>query len=252
MKVSGVVITYNEEQNLRRCLESLGKVVDELLVVDSFSTDRTKEIAEELGAKFIQNKFKGHIEQKNFAMSAASYEWILSLDADEELSEQLIDSLNKIKNANISNQAFRMNRLTSYCGQWIHHCGWYPDSKIRFWNRKEGKWGGVNPHDSVEVEDGVKIQHLKGDILHYSFHTISQHIQQIDKFTTIAAQESHKRGKKAYFLTHLMIYPFWLFIKNYFLKLGILDGYYGFIVCINGAFYKFQKYAKLFVLNSSK
>ncbi|QSE96377.1 glycosyltransferase family 2 protein [Fulvivirga lutea] len=252
MKISGVVITFNEEMNIRRCLESLGKVADELVVVDSFSTDRTKEIAQEMGATFIENKFEGHIEQKNFAMASASYDWVLSLDADEELSEKLIESIQQLKNSGESGVAYKMNRLTSYCGQWIHHCGWYPDTKIRFWNRNEGKWGGENPHDSVKVNESIKVQHLKGDILHYSFHTISQHIQQIDKFTTIAAQESFKRGKKAYFLTHLMIYPFWLFFKNYFLKLGILDGYYGFIVCINGAFYKFQKYAKLFVLSRNK
>lgn len=248
LKISGVIITFNEEDNIERCIKSLVPVVDEVVVVDSYSTDKTRQLAIELGARFIENDFKGHIEQKNFAVKQAKYDNILSLDADEELSKELVINILKIKSDHISN-AYSMNRLTSYCGHWIKHAGWYPDRKIRLWNKNHGVWGGTNPHDSVKLNDDVKVERLKGDILHFSYTNISQHIQQIDKFTSIAAHQEFKKDKKANFFTQIVLYPFWLFIKNYFLKLGFLDGYYGFIVCINGAFYKYLKYVKLFHLN---
>ncbi|MEM6360028.1 MAG: glycosyltransferase family 2 protein [Bacteroidota bacterium] len=252
LKISGLVITYNEESNLEDCLKSLKPVVDEIVVVDSFSADNTEEIAKRFGARFIQNRFEGHIQQKNYAVDQAKFDWVLSLDADERLSDELIAEIKKIKGQNPDLGAYKFNRLSNYCGSWIRHCGWYPDTKLRLWNKQIGKWGGVNPHDSVIIQPSVEVKKLKGDLLHYSFYTVGQHLQQINKFTTIAAQESYNRGKKTNFLLHIVLYPFWLFLKNYILKRGFLDGYFGFIICINGAFYKYQKYTKLYILGKTK
>lgn len=251
IKISAVIITYNEEDNLGRCISSLTSVVDEVLVVDSFSTDRTKEIAINQGARFIENPFEGHIQQKNFALSKAKHHWVLSLDADEELSDTLIDSILNVKDSPTVN-AYKMNRLTSYCGHWIHYSGWYPDTKIRFWNKEVGSWGGTNPHDSVILDKGIVAQKIEGDLLHYSYSSVSQHVLQLDKFTTIAAREALAKGKKLNPVIHIILYPFWIFIKTYFLKLGFLDGFYGFVICINGSFYKFLKYVKLFQLKNNK
>ena len=162
-KISAVIITFNEEKNLKRCLESLGDLPDEILIVDSFSTDRTKEIAESFKARFIQHKFDGYIEQKNVALNLAKNDYVLSLDGDEALSPELLKS---IKELDLSFDAYTMNRLTNYAGHWVRHCGWYPDTKLRLFNRKKGRWGGANPHDKVLMETSSRIKHLKGDILH--------------------------------------------------------------------------------------
>lgn len=245
VKLSGVVITFNEEINIARCLDSLKNVVDEIIVVDSYSTDKTAEICRSYGVNFIQNEFKGHIEQKNFAIQKASYDHVLSLDADEVLSLPLQESILKFKDTDQLNGAFQVSRLTSYCGSWIRHCGWYPDRKIRLWDRRQGAWGGVNPHDKVILDASVQLSLLKGDLLHYSYPTIESHVRQLDKFSSIAAVEKFKRGKKVNVLVHIILYPFFIFLKTYFLKGGILDGYYGFIISINNAYYRFLKYIKL-------
>ena len=244
MKISGVVITYNEEANIKRCLDSLKGVVDEIVVVDSFSTDETEKICLANGVRFIKHEFEGHIQQKNLAVDQAKYDHILSLDADEELTEELQQSIKELKH-NALGDAYECHRLTSYCGTWIHHCGWYPDKKIRLWDRRIGKWGGVNPHDKVILEADTRPALLKGDLLHYSYPTIESHVKQLDKFSSIAAEEKFKRGKRANVFIHIILYPLFIFLKTYFLKLGILDGYYGFIISINNAYYRFLKYVKL-------
>lgn len=250
-KISGVVITFNEEKNIGRCLKSLLPVCDEIIVVDSFSTDNTQLICEEYSVKFIQHPFEGHIQQKNYAMEAASNDFILSLDADEELSYELQQSLLEIKKT-CKSRAYRLNRLTSYCGKWIRHCGWYPDRKIRLWDRRIGRWGGVNPHDTVVLDDHVTTVNISGDMLHYTYHTIGEHITQMNKFSDIAAREAYKRNKKVFPLWHLGFYPAFTFFRNYILKAGILDGYYGFIVCKYSAYYRFLKYSKLAELHKGK
>ncbi len=251
IKLSAVVITFNEESNIRRCLTSLQPVADEILVVDSFSTDNTRAIAEELGARIMTHTFEGHIQQKNYAIDQASHDFVLSLDADEELTSELQGSILDVK-AGPRHAAYRISRLTSYCGHWIHHCGWYPGRKIRLWDRKTGRWGGVNPHDTVILDEGTEPANLKGDLLHYTYHTLGEHITQMNKFSDIAAREAHKRGKKTIPLWHLFLYPAFTFFRNYIVKAGILDGYYGFIVCRNSAYYRFLKYSKLAELNKGK
>lgn len=244
VKISAVVITYNEENNIERCLESLKEVADEAVVVDSFSSDRTEEICQNKGAHFIQHRFEGHIEQKNYAVSCASNQRILSLDADEALSEKLKHSILTAKK-NWEYDGYSVNRLTNYCGKWIRHCGWYPDRKLRLWDRSKGHWRGVNPHDHVIMDKNSPICHLNGDLLHYSYPTIKHHISQINSFSDIAARAAFERGRSSNVLIDLCLNPTLTFLKKYFLNLGILDGYEGFVISVNTAYGKFLKYIKL-------
>lgn len=244
MKISAVIITYNEEKNIGRCLESLHGMVDEILVVDSFSTDGTRGICESFGVRFVENPFEGHIQQKNFAMNLASNDWVLSLDADEALTPELRHEISSISTEELE-MAFAVRRLTSFCGQWIKHCGWYPDKKIRLWNRNNGEWGGQNPHDKVLLKNNGRIRVLNGDMLHYSFYSIEQHVQTIQKFSSIAAQSAFDNGKRANLLVNILLGPAFTFFKKYFLQLGFLDGYYGLIISVNTAYSRYLKYIKL-------
>lgn len=247
VKISGVIITYNEERNIGRCLESLKYICDEIIVVDSFSSDDTERICKEFDVRFIQNEFKGHIQQKNFAVDQAKNDIILSLDADEALSPELTESIRWIKN-HWENSAYEFNRHTNYCGQWIKHCGWYPDTKIRLWDRKIGRWGGINPHDSVEIQSEIQPIRLKGDLLHYSYYTIEEHILRSAKYAKISAYALNQMGKKASIVKMLGSSGF-RFIQDYFFRLGFLDGFYGLLICATNSHSTFLKYAYLISLN---
>lgn len=250
-KLSVIIITFNEEKNIERCINSVLDVADEIIVVDSFSTDRTKEICSNFElVKFYENSFKGHIEQKNFAKNLSNNTMVLSLDADEALDEQLRDSILKAKE-NFEFSAYEMNRLTNYCGQWIRHCGWYPDTKVRLFDKSKGSWGGINPHDKYIPEKGVKVGFLKGDILHYSFYTKGEHIAQIHKFSTIGAKALFKKGKSS---NTFKIYMKALarFLKTYFVKRGFLDGKNGFLISRLSAYSNYLKYSKLKNLKQGK
>jgi glycosyltransferase involved in cell wall biosynthesis len=244
VQISALVITYNEENNIERCLNSLHNIADEIMVIDSFSTDRTAEICKDRGVDFIQHRFEGHIEQKNYALSRANNDHVLSLDADEALSEKLKQSILSAKQ-NWEDDGYSVNRLTDYCGKWVRHCGWYPDKKLRLWDRRKGRWGGVNPHDHVIMDKNCCIGHLRGDLLHYSYPSIKDHIAQIDTFSDIAAREAFQRGRRANVLLDICLNPTLTFFKKYFLKLGILDGYEGYVISISTAYGKFLKYIKL-------
>jgi glycosyltransferase involved in cell wall biosynthesis len=243
VKLSVVIITYNEEKNIERCILSVKEIADDIVVVDSFSTDRTEEICLGHGVRFLKHSFEGYIEQKNWAKEQAMYDFVLSLDADEALSDELRDSISKV-DSNPSAEGYYFNRLTNYCGQWIRHCGWYPDRKLRLWDRRRGSWQGVNPHDEFFLDEGCRKQYLKGDLLHYSFYTVDQHIAQINKFSSIKAQGMFERGIKPGLL-RMWVSPGFKFFRDYFLKLGFLDGYFGYLVCRNSAYSTFLKYAKL-------
>jgi len=243
VKISAVIIAYNEEVNIARCIDSVQPVADEILVVDSFSTDRTRAICLEKNVRLIENAFRGHIEQKNFALDQATYHHVLSLDADEALSPELAQSILEAK-WHWQADGYTMNRLSSYCGKWIRHCGWYPDRKLRLWDRTRGRWGGHNPHDKVIMQPGAALRHLSGDLLHYTYHTISQHIQQVDFFTEIMAREAVGQGKKAPLLK-IVCSPVFKFFHSYVIKRGVLDGYYGFIVSAISAHATFIKYVKM-------
>ncbi|NQU64593.1 MAG: glycosyltransferase family 2 protein [SAR324 cluster bacterium] len=249
VKLSVVILSFNEERDIERCLKSVVPVADEIVVVDSYSTDRTAEICQKYGVRFILHPFAGHIEQKNWANGQASHPYILSLDSDEALDETLRQAVLKAKE-NWQGDGYTMNRLTNYCGKWIRHCGWYPDQKLRLWESKKGKWTGINPHDRFELLTGSQTRHLQGNILHYSYYSISEHIQQTNFFTDLSAAAYLKKGKKGY-LVKVIFNPLVSFIKTYFLKLGLLDGYYGFVISMLAGQSTFLKYAKLRQLQQS-
>jgi len=242
-KLSVVIITFNESKNIVRCLQSLTSIADEFIVYDSFSTDNTCELAKQHGAKIFTGNWQGYALSKNLANQKATFDWILSIDADEVLSVALQNSILKLKESGLKTASFK--RLTNYCGKWIKHCGWYPDKKLRLWDSRNGSWTGVNPHDKYEMKDGdTNTSHIKGDILHYSYYSINEHIKQTDYFTTIGAKALFNEGKKATFVK-MHLSPIGKFISAYFLKLGIFDGYYGFVVCKISAKSTFLKYKKL-------
>ena len=227
MKISVAVITFNEENNIERCLKSVVTLADEIIVVDSISTDRTVEIAKENGANVVLQKFLGYIEQKNFAIDQCANDWVLSLDADECLSAELLENLQKIKANPPVADAFRMARMTSYCGQWIKHGGWYPDKKVRLINKHKARWGGINPHDQLIVNGVTK--EVKGDLLHYSYHSIDGHQQQAQKFAAITANHLYQLNKKTN-LFRIYFKPAIRFLRDYLFKRGFLDGQYGYTI----------------------
>lgn len=250
IKISVAIITFNEEHNIERCINSVKAIADEIVVVDSFSTDKTKDICLALGVKFIENPFAGHIEQKNFALTQTINEVVLSLDADEVLSNKLISSILEIKN-NFNFDGYYFNRLTNYNGKWIRHCGWYPDRKLRLFKKSCAKWGGVNPHDIIIMDQKTKSEYLKGDLLHYSYRSITDHVNQTNKFTTIAAKQAYSLGKRSSLLK-IVTRPLLKFIKDYFIKAGFLDGRYGFIICYINSLSALLKYSKLYDLQNNK
>lgn len=246
--LSVVIITKNEEKNIGRCLESVLPVADEIVVVDSLSDDNTRNICLQYGARFIEQPFLGYIQQKNFALSQASHAFVLSLDADEALDAQLTQSILSVKQQAVPAIAYKMNRLTNFCGRWIRHGRWYPDRKVRLFNKGQAKWGGENPHDKIILANEVQAVQLKGDILHYSYYTIEEYLSQINKFSTIQAEGLYKRGKKAN-AVKIYLNPVVAFIRAYLFGAGFLDGYRGLIIAYGIAYTTLLKYGKLKLMN---
>lgn len=242
-EISVVIITLNEERKIERCILSVKDIADEIIVVDSFSTDATREICLKHRVKFSQHKFEGYIEQKRYAIAQASNDYILSIDADEALDEKLKAAILEVKN-NWTHDGYSFNRLNSYCGQWIRHGGWYPDRKIRLFDRRKATVKGRNPHDEFVLNAGASLMHIKGDLLHYTYLTVEDQISQINRFTEIQARERFDQGKRAGCFAIFFSPPF-KFIRHYFFKLGFLDGYYGYLICRNMAYSTFLKHAKL-------
>lgn len=251
IKLSGVIITYNEERNIERCLKSLVDVVDEIVVVDSYSTDSTKAICKKFNVKFIEQKFLGYIEQKNFALTKATHNYVVSLDGDEALSEELQKSIIALK-SNWKFGGYFCNRFNNFCGQWIKHSDWYPNKKLRVFDRRKATWKGINPHDNVLLNDAkAKTGHLKGDILHWTYQTYAEFNQKTEYFSTIAAKAYFNEGKTSNFFK-ILFNPTWAFFKAYFLRLGFLDGINGFVICAQTANITFLKYTKLWELQNNQ
>ena len=244
VSLSVVVITFNEAANIGRCLGALGDVADEVLVVDSFSTDNTVEICRTHGARVVQNAFAGYVEQKNFATAQAQFNYVLQLDADEVLTDELRQSIRQTK-ANWQHAAYSLARRTNYCGHWVRHGGWYPDRKLRLYDRRLGRWEGLLLHERYTVAPGHTAGRLAGDALHYSYYSIAQHVSQLNKFTSITAQERALKGKTRVTLFHLLLKPLWKFVHGYFLRLGFLDGFAGLCIAGISAWGVFLKFAKL-------
>lgn len=244
-KLSVVIITFNEERNIERCLQSVKKIADEIIVVDSFSTDRTKEIATSYDINFVEQEWLGFSQQKNFANSLAQNEYILSLDADESLTEELERSILKQKMEGFSG-VYSFNRLTNYCGTWVKHSSWYPDTKVRIFRPNKIKWVG-EIHEKLSLS-GATVNHLFGDLLHHSFYTRQDHLDQIEKFSSISAREMHLKGTKGA-LTKRWYKALARFVKIYFIHRGFLDGKAGFDIARFSGYAVYLKYTKLKMLD---
>lgn len=239
--LSVVIITQNEERNILRCLESVKPVADQIVVVDSGSTDATAAIVRDFGADFIHHPWEGYSQQKNFAESLATCDFILSIDADEALSDELRKSISTLKREGFEQgKVYQVKRLTNFCGEWIHHCGWYPDAKIRLYARGTSSWNGL-VHETLVFNNNPQVVPLQGDLLHYSYYSVSDFLSRQDHYSTLAAQ---KEKNKNVSITKLVFKPMWKFIRDYFFRLGFLDGKAGYIICRTNAYYTFMKYAK--------
>ena len=242
MKISATVITLNEEENLAAAIESL-TFADEIVVVDSESSDGTVEIARRYTNRVITQQFLGYAQQKNLAAEHATHDWVFNLDADERVTPDLAQEIMTLKQAqSLDSAAFEMPRRVQYLGRWIRHSGWYPDYKIRLYNRKQANWQGDYVHESVRTNG--RVDKLRGDILHYTVRDASEHHLRIDRYTTLAAEEAFARGKRAT-LVNLALSPPATFIKTYLFKRGFLDGLPGLAIAFFAAHYVFLKHLKL-------
>jgi glycosyltransferase involved in cell wall biosynthesis len=245
MKISATIIACNEERNIARAIESL-RSCDEILVIDSGSTDRTIEIAAKLGAEVVESPWPGYAKQKNLAAAKAKFDWILSLDADETLSEALEAEIWQLKKKGPEYDAYTMPRMAQYLGRWILHSGWYPDRKVRLYDRRRANWVGEFVHESVKVEGSVG--HLKSNLLHYTYDSLSEHLKSLDRYTTLAAQEVVSQGETVAW-PNLILDPIWTFLRTYVVQAGFLDGLEGLTIAYMAATYTFLKYAKARIMS---
>jgi glycosyltransferase involved in cell wall biosynthesis len=242
-KISAVIITFNEERNILRCLQSLEGVADEIIVVDSFSTDATKEICQQYGVQFFEHVFESYTKQKNLALQKAAFHTVLSLDADEALSEELRNTILDIKQDWHADGYF-FTRTTFLGTKPIKHGAWYPDYRLRLFDWRKGWFGGTNPHDYVIMQAGAKVKRAKGTILHYSFATPEEFYQQSKHFAILSAQAMFEKGKTIN-LVMLLLKTGVAFLRSYLIKMGFLDGKAGFIISRVIAATTYRKYCKL-------
>jgi (heptosyl)LPS beta-1,4-glucosyltransferase len=250
MKISATIITLNEERNIRRCIESLKPVADEIIVLDSLSTDATKSICEEEGVVFHEREWAGYSESKNYLNSLATHDYILSIDADEALDDELQKAILEVKKRQ-DPEVYSVNRLTNYCGRWIKHSGWYPDIKIRLFPKKGSHWDGAIVHEELVYPTNLEVVQLDGHLEHYSYYNFVEHRERADKYSTLTAQKMFDAGKKA---SPLKPYLSGLgrFISMYVIKGGFLDGKMGFKIAQISAASNVFKYKELRRLNLGK
>ena len=242
MALSVCVICFNEEKNIRRCLESLSWA-DEVIVVDSMSEDKTVEIAGEYTNTVFQRPWTGYVDQKNFALSKAHGDWILSVDADEEITPVLRDEILAEIIKHDAKDGYRIPRRSYYQGRWINHSGFYPDRQLRLFRRGRGSWIGKRVHERVQIQGSIG--DLRNDLLHYPYNgVISGQVQTVDKFSSLIAEDMYEKEKRYHFLL-LILRPFFKFVEVYFLKLGFLDGMAGLVIAVNSAHAMFIRYVKL-------
>lgn len=238
--ISATIIAHNEAANIARAIRSLS-CADEVVVVDSGSTDDTAKVANACGARVVTHTWEGFAAQKNFASSQGNHDWILSLDADEELDAAARDSILNWKNTSPAADGYQFARRAHYLGRWILHSGWYPDYKVRLFDRRKSEWKGAYVHESVAVAG--RVETLPGEILHYTCDSLDAHVQRIEFYTDLAAQEMVGRGERVSAIGRLFAPP-WVFVNTYFFRLGILDGPQGFNIARMAARYVRRKYAK--------
>lgn len=246
-KLSVIIITKNEERNISRALDSVSKIADEIIVVDSHSTDNTQKICESKGATFISREWQGYSATKNFANALATHDYIFSLDADEEVDATLEKVLIENKTKGFEG-VYTINRLTNYCGKWIHHSGWYPDKKIRIFPKDKTKWVGEYVHEELEFTEELKNTELPGHLNHYSYYSFKDHRERADKYSLLTAQKMNSAGKKAGAIKPYLS-ALGRFISMYILKAGFLDGKMGFKIATISAQSNVLKYKELRRLN---
>ena len=240
--LSACIIAMNEADRIGDCLASI-EFCDEIVVVDSHSSDETRQIAERASARVIERDWPGHVAQKEFAIRAASHDWVLCLDADERVSETLRREITRLRDDGFRGRAgWRMPRLSSFFGRRMRRGGWYPDLQLRLFDRRAGRWAGEDPHDRVELDGEVET--LRGDLLHHPYRSLSDHLGTIDRYTTTMADGMRARGKRARPID-LIVHPAWRFFRFYVLKLGCLEGWRGLLQASLAAHYVRMKYAKL-------
>ncbi|MGD0583413.1 MAG: glycosyltransferase family 2 protein [Bacteroidales bacterium] len=245
-QLSAVIITYNEADFIGSCLGSIQGIADEIIVVDSFSSDSTKEICKLFNVRFVEHVFEGYIEQKNWGLTLATHKWILSLDADEALSEELRRSILEAKK-DLKFDGYYFNRRNNYCGKWLRFSGWYPDRHLRLFESARGRWAGLNPHDKFRLDKGCRTGRLKGDLLHWNFLSYEEHLEKMNRFSSIAASSYFNAGKRSGQLT-ASIHMAWSFFRSFILRAGFLDGYHGYKICSISAYGCYMKYYKLRML----
>lgn len=247
MRITATIITFNEERNIERCIRSVQGVVDEIIVLDSQSTDRTPEICKSLGVQFVTRDWQGYSDSKNYLNSLVTTDYILSLDADEALDENLKLAILKCKEDS-NPQVYAVNRLTNYCGKWIKHSGWYPDIKTRLFPKEGSCWDGAIVHEELISPANLKVVQLDGHLEHYSYYSFEDHRSRADRYSSLTAQKMSKAGKKASFMKPYLS-ALGRFISMYLLKAGFLDGKMGFKIAQISAQSNVFKYKELRRLN---
>lgn len=246
-KLSVTVITKNEAADIADACKSVAWA-DEIVVIDSESTDPTAAIARQFTDRVIVRPWPGYVAQKNYAASIASHDWILSLDADERVTPELATEITSVLGGAPRHAAFRMPRVTWHLGRWVRTTDWYPDYQVRLYDRRAAEWTGKYVHESVSARGSVG--RLGGELQHYAYRDIADHLETMDRYTTYAARQMHESGRRAGML-HLAGYPTLAFLRNYIARRGITDGVPGFIISAMNSYYVFLKFAKLRELQST-
>ncbi len=249
MPFSAVVVAKNEAQNIEACLKPLLRIADEVLLADSGSKDDTPAIAQKLGARVIHLKWEGYAQTKNRANQQAKHDWILSIDADEVLSKELEKNLQSL--APREHTVYALDRITNYCGRWVRHSGWYPDWKLRLFNRKHAYWEGAFVHEKLHLPKGTKTQRLKGKLFHYSYHSEEEHLQRLEKYARLSALQMLENGQRVGPLKQFLA-PSARFLRTFLLKRGFLDGRLGLVLSRRDALLVKRKYQWLGQLQNEK
>lgn len=240
VKLSVVIIAYNEEKDIERCLKSAQDVADEIVVVDSLSTDKTPEICKSFGVRFISNPWPGYVKQKNFALEQAQYDYVLSLDADEALSEEMHQAVMEIKK-DWKYDGYIFNRKNKYCGKWMEFTTLYPDRKLRLFDKRKGRWTGYDPHDHVEMAEGASVKKINADLMHWAMEDMEEQERKTRNFAEVAAKAYVAEGRNPW-VGQGLIHGTWRFFREYFLRFGILEGKQGFWFASSSAKYTYLKY----------
>jgi glycosyltransferase involved in cell wall biosynthesis len=247
-KVSVTIITRNEAEHIDAALSSVAWA-DQVVVVDSESTDATVEIARRFTDTVITRPWPGYVEQKNYAASVAEHDWILSLDADERVPAALAEEIRGVLSADSPHAAFRMPRVTWHLGRWVRSTDWYPDYQLRLYDKRRARWTGDYVHEGIDVEGSTGL--LRHELLHHAYRDVADHLDTINKYTTFAARQMYEHGRRANLL-HLVAHPPLAFLRNYIGRAGFRDGAAGFIISAMNAYYVFLKYAKLWELHGRR